>query len=201
MQPQPIEYTQPVQYTQPGVIPQPNQYQQPAMQFNAQPSAPVMQKPATSPMPSDNGGRGWVIAGGLHIVFMVSVFIYSLVYALFEPFEYIIDQDFSGQLLYAMQTGTWYFAFPSFVVSLMSVYMALNANCSKVLACTLPAISHAITLILWALIMSSTADVPFSDAWDEIFGEDFFENILPELLSHLALCTFSMMLISIGNDE
>ena len=200
MQPQHIEYTQPVQYTQPGVIPQPSQYAQPATQFGAQPSAPTMQNPIASPMSSDSGGRGWVIAGGVHIVFMISAFIYSLVYASFEPFDYG-DLDFSGQLLYAMQTGTVYFALPSFVVSMMSVYMALNAKCSKALACTLPAISHAITLILWALIMSSVSEIPFSDAWDEIFGEDFFENILPELLSHLALCTFSMMLISIGNDE
>lgn len=204
MQPQPVQYTQPVQYSQPGVIPETSQYAQPATQFASQSSQPTGnfgQGTSSSASSSDNGGRGWVLAANIHPLYMVSLFIYALVYAFFEPLDYG-DTEFSHQLVYAMQSATWFLVFPAYVISLISVILALNANCSKVVAFTLPAIMHTVTFIAWALLMASIyPDATFSEAWDDIFGEDFFENAIPELASHLVLCIGTMMLVTIANDE
>lgn len=204
MQPQPVQYTQPVQYSQPGVIPETSQYAQPATQFASQTSQPTGNfgsGTSSSASSSDNGGRGWVLAANIHPLYMVSLFIYALVYAFFEPLDYG-DPEFSDQLIGTMSEATVFLIFPAYIISLISVILALNANCSKAVATILPPIMHTVTFVVWVLLMASIyPEATFSEAWDEIMGEDFFENIIPGLVSHLVLCIGTMMLITIANDE
>jgi|TARA_B100001094_G_scaffold46428_1_gene41613 hypothetical protein len=179
-----------------------------------QPQMP-QQPPQTMPMPQANIGqpmhqlaspksnRGWILACGVHLVFMASLMIGALVYAMFDPIPEWADYDgFGDQLFFAMADATSYLIFSSYVVTVISVLMAMNVNCNKFIAVSLPAVSHIATYLLWCVIVSSLyPDSDFSEAWDEIFGEDFFENIIPALIGHITLCAGTIGLMSVSSAE
>jgi hypothetical protein len=112
----------------------------------------------------------------------------ALVSALFEPSDYV--DGFSEQLFLTMGEGAIYLTFTAYVVTIVSVIMALNLNCNKLLVMILPALSQFLSFILWVVIMGLLApgDASFSDVWEDVFGEDFFENAVPMVVSHVALC-------------
>ena len=149
--------------------------------------------------------KGWILAGGVHIVLMISLLILSIVAALFEPApEWIEDDGFGTQLFYAMVDGTIYLALAGYAITLISLMMALNVKCNKALAIVLPAVSHIITILLWSLITASLypdPDADFSEAWEDVFGEDFFENVIPTLISHIALCAGIVALQTMSSNE
>ncbi len=179
--------------------PQPQMYQQ-----RAQPM-PMQQGNMMQPMHRQTSNKGWVLAGGIHIVLMISLLVLSITAALFEPApDWIDDDGFGTQLFFAMLDGTIYLAFAGYAITLISLMMALNADCSKPLAIVLPAVSHIITLLLWSLIATSLypyPDVDFSDAWEDVFGEDFFEIVIPTLVSHVALGAGIVGLQTISSTE
>ena len=179
---------------------QPQMYQAPAQ------TMPVPQANIGLPMhhlTSPKSNRGWILACGVHPVFMVSLMVLSLVYAMFDPIPDYYDYDgFGDQLFFAMADTTSYLVFSSYVVTVISVLMAMNVNCNKFIAVSLPAVSHIATYLLWCVIVSSLyPDGDFSEAWDEIFGEDFFERIIPTLMGHITLCAGTIGLMSVSSAE
>ena len=61
---------------------QPQMYQQPAQTMPA-PLANIGQP--MHQLASTKSNRGWILAGGFHVVYMVSLLVLSLVYAMFDP--------------------------------------------------------------------------------------------------------------------
>jgi len=179
--------------------PQTQMYQQ-----QAQPM-PMHQANMMQPMHHQPSNKGWILAGGVHIILMISLLILSIVTALFEPApDWVEDDGFGTQLFYAMLDGTIYLAFAGYAITLISLMMALNVNCNKALAIVLPAVSHIITILLWSLIAASLypdPDADFSDAWEDVFGEDFFEIVIPTLISHIALCAGIIALQTMSSNE
>ena len=149
--------------------------------------------------------KGWILAGGVHLVLMISLLILSIVYALFEPApDWVEDDGFGTQLFYAMLDGTSYLALSAYAITLISLMMALNVNCNKILAIVLPGISHIVTILLWSLLAASLYPDPeadFSDAWEDVFGDDFFEIVIPILVSHIALCAGIIALQRVSSNE
>jgi len=149
--------------------------------------------------------KGWILAGGVHLVLMISLLILSIVYALFEPApDWVEDDGFGTQLFYAMLDGTSYLALSAYAITLISLMMALNVNCNKILAIVLPGISHIVTILLWSLLAASLYPDPeadFSDAWEDVFGDDFFEIVIPILVSHIALCAGIIALQTVSSNE
>jgi|TARA_B110000459_G_C16477747_1_gene432781 hypothetical protein len=144
--------------------------------------------------------RGWILAGGVHIVFMLSLLVYALVTSFFEPSEY--SEGFAEQFYFSMQSTLYFFFLPTYVVTIASVLMASNVNCNKLLVVVLPPLSQIISLLTWSLIAATvSSEDSFSDAWDIIFGEDFFEQVIPGVLSHAALCGGLVMLLTFGSDK
>jgi len=179
---------------------QPQMYQAPAQ------TMPVPQANIGLPMhhlASPKSNRGWILACGVHPVFMVGLMIGSLVHAMFDPIPDWADYDgFGDQLFFAMADSTSYLIFSSYVVTVISVLMAMNVNCNKFLAVSLPAVSHMATYLLWCVIVSSLyPDGDFSEAWEEVFGEDFFEVIIPSLTGHITLCAGMIGLMSLSSNE
>ncbi|MCH1442924.1 MAG: hypothetical protein L7U53_03530 [Candidatus Poseidoniaceae archaeon] len=130
----------------------------------------------------------------------MGIFVLAFVTTLFEP-----DSDYyeDARLFYAMSQSTFYLMIPAFVVSLVSVYAALNVNCNKLIAGILPPISHFMCYLIWCLIAASAApsEADFSEAWEQTFGDDFFKVAVPILTSHAVLCVGIMGLISLTSDE
>tara|TARA_B100001173_G_scaffold85647_1_gene73417 strand:- start:175 stop:810 length:636 start_codon:yes stop_codon:yes gene_type:complete len=182
---------------------QPQMYQQPPQ------TMPAPQANIGLPMPqlaSPKSNRGWILACGVHPVFMVSLMIGSLVYAMFDPVPDFYDfygyDGFGDKLFFAMTDSTSYLIFSGYVVTVISVLMAMNANCNKLFAVSLPAVSHIATYLLWCVIVSSVfPEGDFSEAWEQVFGEDFFEVVLPSLISHIALCAGTIGLMSVSSAE
>ena len=178
--------------------------QQQMYQQQAQPM-PMHQANMMQPMHHQPSNKGWILAGGVHIVLMLSMLVLSIVSALFEPAPDWVEEDgFGTQLYYAMSEGTVYLAIAGYAVTLISLMMALNIDCNKALAIVLPAVSHIITILLWSLIATSLYPVPdtdFSDAWEVVFGEDFFEIVIPTLISHIALCAGIVGLQTMSSNE
>ena len=178
---------------------QPQMYQVPAQ------TMPAPQANIGLPMhqlASPKSNRGWILACGVHPVLMVSLMIGSLVYAMFDPVPEDYSDGFQDQLFYAMADATSYLIFSSYVVTAISVLMAMNVNCNKFIAVSLPAVSHMATYLLWCVIVSSLyPDEGFSEAWDSVFGEDFFEVIIPSLVGHITLCAGTIGLMSVSNAE
>ncbi len=172
--------------------PQPQAYQQPAQRMSVQP---------THQLTSGESNRGWVLASGVHLVSMLSLFVLALVSALFEPSDYA--DGFSEQLFLTMQGSLVYLMFTAYVVTIASVIMALNLNCNKLIVMILPSLSHFLSFILWVVIMCLIApgDDSFSDWWEDIFGEDFFEVAVPIVVSHVALCAGLVGLMAVGSNE
>ena len=176
---------------------QPQMYQAPAQ------TMPVPQANIGLPMHylvSPKSNRGLFVAGGVHVVYTVGIFVLAFVTTFFGD-----DSDYyeDARLFYSMSQSTFYLMIPAFVVSLVSVYAALNVNCNKLFAALVPPISHFICYLLWCLIAASAApsEADFSDAWESIFGDDFFEVAVPIVTSHVVLCVGIMGLISISSDE
>ena len=144
--------------------------------------------------------RGLFVAGGVHVVYTVGIFVLAFVSTLFEP-----DSDYyeDARLFYSMSQSTFYLMIPAFVVSLVSVYAALNVNCNKLIATLVPPISHFICYVLWCLIAATAApsEADFSDAWEQTFGDDFFKVAVPIITSDVVLCAGIMGLISISSNE
>tara|TARA_B100000902_G_C26673741_1_gene604389 strand:- start:295 stop:561 length:267 start_codon:yes stop_codon:yes gene_type:complete len=88
------------------------------------------------------------------------------------------------------------------MVSLISVLMAMNVKCNKMLAIFLPAVSQLATYLLWCVIISSLyPDGDFSEGWKDIFGEDFFERVIPTLIAHITLCAGTIGLMLVSSNE
>ena len=179
---------------------QPQMYQQPTQPM-PMPQANIGQPMHQLASPKSN--RGWVLACGVHPVFMVGLMIGSLVYAMFDPIPDYYDYDgFGDQLFFAMADSTSYLIFSSYVVTLISVLMAMNVKCNKMFVIFLPAVSQLATYLLWCVVVSSLyPDGDFSEAWEEIFGEDFFEVIIPTLIAHITLCAGMIGLMSVSSNE
>ena len=173
----------------------PQMYQQPAQTM----SAPSRFQP-THQLMTTNSNRGWLVAGGVHVIYTVGIFVLAFVSALFEPAS---DYYEDAHLYYSMSQSTFYLMIPAFVVSIVSVYAALNVKCNKLFATLVPPISHFICYLLWCLIaaIAAPSDAEFSDAWEQIFGDDFFEVAVPIITSHLVLCAGMMGLISISSND
>ena len=173
----------------------PQMYQQPAQTM----SAPSRFQP-THQLMTTNSNRGWLVAGGVHVLYTVGIFVLAFVSALFEPAS---DYYEDAHLYYSMSQSTFYLMIPAFVVSIVSVYAALNVKCNKLIAALVPPISHFICYLLWCLIAATAApsDAEFSDAWEQIFGDDFFEVAVPIITSHAVLCAGLVGLISISSNE
>jgi hypothetical protein len=57
-------------------------------------------------------------------------------------------------------------------------------------------------LLLWSLIAATVSpEDSFSEAWEMIFGEDFFEEVIPLVVSQIILCAGIVGLISINSNE
>jgi hypothetical protein len=155
------------------------------------------------PMHNHKPNRGWILAGGVHIVYMVSLLVLSLVYAMFEPApDWLDDGNFSDQLFYSMSDSTFYLLFPAFVITIVSVLMAIQAGCNKLLVAFLPAVSQLVCTLLWMVIAASLfPEADFSDAWEEIFGEGFFENVIPGLVSHVVLSAGILVLHTVSSSD
>ena len=135
---------------------------------------------------------------------MVSLLILSLVYAMFEPAPdwFGDDSGFGDQLFYAMSDSTVYLLFPAFVITIISAVMAIQAECNKLFVVFLPAISQLVCMLLWMVIVTSVyPDADFGDAWEEIFGDDFFENVIPNLISSIALCAGIVALHAVSSND
>ena len=179
---------------------QPQMYQQPAQTMPA-PLANIGQP--MHQLASTKSNRGWILAGGFHVVYMVSLLVLSLVYAMFDPApDWVGDGGFGDQLFYSMSDSTFYLLFPAFVITLISALMAIQAECNKLFVVFLPAISQLACTLLWMVIVVSIyPDADFSEAWEELFGVDFFENVIPELISHIALCVGMVALHKASSND
>ena len=178
--------------------PQPQVYQQ-----QAQPM-PMHQANMMQPMHHKSSNKGWILAGGVHVVYMVSLLILSLVYAMFEPAPdwFGDDSGFGDQLFYAMSDSTVYLLFSAFAITLISALMAIQAECNKLFVVFLPAISQLVCMLLWMVIVASLyPDADFSEAWEEIFGDDFFENVIPNLVSNIILCAGIVALHAVSSND
>jgi len=181
---------------------QPQMYQAPAQTMPA-PQANIGL--AMHQLSSPKSNRGWVLAGGVHVVYTVSLLVLSLVYAMFEPapdwFE-SNDSGFGDQLFYSMSDSTIYLLFPAFVVTLVSALMAIQVKCNKIFVIVLPAVSQLACTLLWMVLVASVfPDADFSEAWEEVFGEDFFENVIPGFISHIALCAGIVALHKVSSND
>lgn len=177
--------------------------QQPQMYQGSAQTMPVPQANiglSMHPLTSPKSNRGLFVAGGIHVVYTVGIFVLAFVSALFE-----LDSDYyeDARLFYSMSQSTFYLMIPAFAVSVISVYAALNVNCNKLFAALVPPISHFICYLLWCLIAATAApsDADFSDAWEQIFGDDFFKVAVPIITSHVVLCAGIMGLITISTNE
>ena len=174
-----------------------------------------MYQQATQPMPmpqanigqplhqitSGKSNRGWMVAGGVHFVFMFSLFFYALVKAFFEPAPDYYD-EFTDQLFYSMQVSNYFFFFPTFAITVVAALTAMNVGCNKLAAIVLPPLSQVGALLLWSLIAATVSpEDSFSEAWEMIFGEDFFEEVIPLVVSQIILCAGIVGLISINSNE
>jgi hypothetical protein len=179
---------------------------------------PVMYQQAAQPMPmpqanigqplhqitSGKSNRGWMVAGGVHFVFMFSLFFYALVRAFFEPAPDYYDEtsEFANQLFYSMQMSNYFFFFPTFAITLVAVLSAMNVGCNKLAAIVLPPLSQVGALLLWSLIAAAVSpEDSFLEAWEMVFGEDFFEEVIPLVVSQIILCAGIVGLISLNSDE
>ena len=172
-------------------------------QQQAQPM-PMHQAILMQPIHHQKPNRGWILAGGVHIVYMVSLLILSLVYAMFEPApDWFGDNSgFSEQMFYTMSDSTVYLLLPAFAITIISVIMAIQAKCNKLFVVFLPAVSQLVCMLLWMVIVASLfPDADFSEAWEEIFGEDFFENVIPNLISNIALCAGMVALHTVSSND
>jgi hypothetical protein len=179
---------------------------------------PQMYRQATQPMPmpqsnigqplhqitSGKSNRGWMVAGGVHFVFMFSLFFYALVKAFFEPAPDYYDEtsEFADQLFYSMQVSNYFFFFPTFAITVVAVLAAMNVGCNNLAAIVLPPLSQVGALLLWSLIAATVSpEDSFSEAWEMIFGEDFFEEVIPLVVSQVILCAGIVGLISVNSNE
>ena len=175
----------------------PQMYQQPA-QTRSAPQTNIGQP--MYQLISTKSNRGLLVASGVHVIYTVGIFVLAFVSALFEPAS---DYYEDAHLYYSMSQSTFYLMIPAFVVSIVSVYAALNVNCNKLFAALVPPISYFICYLIWCLIAASAApsEADFSEAWEQVFGDDFFEVAVPIITSHVVLCVGIMGLISISSDE
>ena len=170
-------------------------------QQQAQPM-PMHQANMMQPMHHRPSNKGWIIAGGVHVVYMVSLLILSLVYAMFEPAPDWFGNDFGDHLFYTMSDSTVYLLFPAFAITIISVIMAIQAECNKLFVVFLPAVSQLVCMLLWMVIVASLfPDADFSEAWEENFGEDFFENVIPNLISNIVLCAGMVALHAVSSND
>ena len=167
---------------------QPQMYQQPAQTMPA-PLANIGQ--SFHQITSGKSNRGWMVAGGVHFVFMFSLFFYALLKAFFEPVPDFYDEtsEFADQLYYSMQVSNYFFFFPTFVITVVAVLTAMNVGCNKLAAIVLPPLSQVSALLLWSLIAATVSpEDSFSEAWEIVFGEDFFKEVIPFVVSQIILC-------------
>ena len=153
---------------------------------------------------SGKSNRGWMVAGGVHFLFMFSLFFYALVRAFFEPAPDYYDEtsEFANQLFYTMQMSNYFFFFPTFAITVVAVLAAMNVGCNKLAAIVLPPLSQVGALLLWSLIAAAVSPGDsFSEAWEMVFGEDFFEEVIPLVVSQVILCAGIVGLISINSNE
>jgi len=153
---------------------------------------------------SGKSNRGWMVAGGVHFVFMLGLFFYALVRAFFEPAPDYYDEtsEFANQLFYSMQMSNYFFFFPTFAITLVAVLSAMNVGCNKLAAIVLPPLSQVGALLLWSLIAAAVSpEDSFLEAWEMVFGEDFFEEVIPLVVSQIILCAGIVGLISLNSDE
>ena len=145
-----------------------------------------------------------MVAGGVHFLFMFSLFFYALVRAFFEPAPDYYDEtsEFADQLFYTMQMSNYFYFFPTFAMTVVAVLAAMNVGCNKLAAIVLPPLSQVGASLLWYVIAATVSpEDSFSEAWEMVFGEDFFEEVLPLVVSQVILCAGIVGLISINSNE
>jgi hypothetical protein len=181
--------------------------QQPVMYQQATQSMPMPQANIGQPLyqiTSGKSNRGWMVAGGVHFVFMLGLFFYALVRAFFEPAPDYYDEtsDFADQLYYSMQMSNFFFFFPTFVITVVAVLAAINVGSNKLAAIVLPPLSQVSALLLWSLVAATVSpEDSFLEAWETVFGEDFFEEVIPLVVSQIILCAGLVGLMSVSSSE
>lgn len=145
--------------------------------------------------------RAWIIPSGMHVVVMLSTVVYAFVLSLFDPYGF--ENESTGTIFwYSLTTTIFFFTIPGFVVSAVSVSLAVNNNCSKILAVSLTTFSFYTSLMLLALITSSFHPESFSDGWDSFFGDgEYLQSVVPQLSAHIMICLGVVALMVLGKEE
>jgi hypothetical protein len=172
---------------------------------NPQDAPQVSQSPSEF-SPSVRGGsqkknRAWIIPSGMHVVVMLSTVVYAFVFSLFDPYGF--ENESTGTIFwYSLTTTIFFFTIPGFVVSAVSVSLAVNNKCSKILAVSLTTFSFYISLMLLALITSSFHPESFSDGWDTFFSEgEYLQSVVPQLSAHIMICLGVVALMVLGKEK
>jgi hypothetical protein len=168
--------------------------------------APQVSQSPSEFSPSVRGGsqkknRAWIIPSGMHVVVMLSTVVYAFVFSLFDPYGF--ENESTGTIFwYSLTTTIFFFTIPGFVVSAVSVSLAVNNKCSKILAVSLTTFSFYISLMLLALITSSFHPESFSDGWDTFFSEgEYLQSVVPQLSAHIMICLGVVALMVLGKEK
>jgi hypothetical protein len=79
---------------------------------------------------------------------------------------------------------------------------AINVGSNKLAAIVLPPLSQVSALLLWSLVAATVSpEDSFSEAWEMVFGEDFFEEVIPLVVSQIILCAGLVGLMSVSSNE
>ena len=164
---------------------------------------------------SQKKNRSWIIPSGIHLGFLLSVVVYSLVLAMFGPFGddgtygYGYHAGFGFQIYQAMlDSANFFLLLPGLIVSALSVSLALKNKSSKKSAVFLTTLSFYISLTIYTLLVSFFHPESFTEGWTSFYGggdkygdSRYWQTIIPRISAHLMICIGVVLIMVFGKED